>query len=65
MSVGVVVWLAASGCSCVTTLLAAAVITSLGCLSVSRDLVLAVESCVLLGAAAGWDEHALALEERC
>ena len=55
VSVGVVVWFAGSGCGCVTTLLAAAVITSLGCLSVSRDLVLAAD----------WDEDALALEERC
>ena len=65
VSVGVVVWLAASGCGCVTTLLAAAVITFLGCFSLSRDLFLALESCVLLGAAAGWDEDELALEERC
>ena len=65
VSVGVLVWFAASGCGCVTTPLAAAVITSLGCLTVSRDLVLALESRVLVVAAAGWDEDALALEERC
>ena len=67
VSVGVVVWLAASGCGCgcVPTLLAAAVITFLGCFSLSRDLVLALESCVLLGAAAGCDEVELAVEERC
>ena len=65
MSVGAVVWRAASGCGYVTTLLAAAVITFLGCFSLSRDLVLALESCVLLGAAAGWDEVELAVEERC
>ena len=65
VSVGVVVGVAASSCGCATTLLAAAVITSLGCFSLSRDLILAVESCVLLVAAAGWDEDALALEERC
>ena len=65
VSAGVVVGVAASGCGCVTTLLVAAVITSFGCLSVSRDLLLAVELCVLLVAAAGWDEDALALEERC
>ena len=65
VSVSVVVGVAASNCDSVTTLLVAAVITSLGCLSLSRDLVLAVESCVLLVAAAGWDEDALALEERC
>ena len=61
-SVGVVVWLAASGCDCVTTLLAAAVITFLGCFSLSP---FSLESCVLLAAAAGWDEVELALEERC
>ena len=65
LSAGVVVGVAASGCGCVTTLLAAAVITFLGCFSLSRDLVLAVESCLLLGAAAGWDEDDLAVEERC
>ena len=65
VSVGVVVWVVASGCGCVPTLLAAAVITSLGCFSLLRDLVLAVESCVLLVAAADWDEDALAMEERC
>ena len=65
VSVGVVLGVAASGCDYMTTLLAAAVITSFGCFSLSRDLVLAVESCVLLGAAAGWDEDELAVEERC
>ena len=65
VSVGVVVAVAASGCGCATTFLAAAVITSFGCFSVSRDLLLAVESCVLLVAAAGWAEDALAVEERC
>ena len=63
VSAGVVVGVAASGCGCVTTLLAAAVITFLGCFSLSRDLFLALESCVLLGAATGWDE--VELEERC
>ena len=65
VSAGVVLWLATSGCGCVPTLLAAAVITFLGCFSLSRDLILALESYVLLGAAAGWDEDALAVEERC
>ena len=63
--VGVVVGAAASSCGCATTLLAAAVTTFLGCFSLSRNLVLAVESCVFLVAAAGWDEDALVLEERC
>ena len=53
VSVSVVVGVAASNCDSVTTLLVAAVITSLGCFSLSRDLVLAVESCVFLVAAAG------------
>ena len=61
VSVGVVVRVAASSCG----VRHAAAITSLGCFSLSRDLILAVESCVLLVAAAGWDEDALALEERC
>ena len=65
MSAGVVLGVTASGCGCATTLLVAAVITCFGCLSLSRDLVLAMEPCVLLVAAAGWDEDALALEERC
>ena len=65
VSVGIVAGAAASGCRCAITLLAAAVITSFDCFSLSRDLILAVESCVLLVAAAGWDEDALALEERC
>ena len=65
VSVGVVVGVAGSGCGCVTTLLAAAVTTSFGCFSLSRDLILAVDSCVFLVAAVGWDEDALALEEHC
>ena len=65
VSVGVVVGVAASSCGYATTLLAATVITSFGCFSLPRDLVLAVESCVLLVAAAGCDEDAVALEERC
>ena len=65
VSVRVVVWVSASGCGRVTTLLAGAVITFLGGFSLSRDLILALESCVLLGAAAGWDEDKLAMEERC
>ena len=65
VSAGVVVGVAASGCGCAKTVLEAAVIISLGCLSLSRNLVLAVESCVLVVAAAGWDEDELALEERC
>ena len=64
VSVGVVVWLGASGCGCVPTLLAPAVITFFGCFSVSRGLRLAVDSCVLFVAAAGCDGEALALEER-
>ena len=65
VSVGVVVGIAASGCGCATTLLAAAVITSFGCFSVTCDLLLAVDLYVLLVAAAGGDEDVLALEERC
>ena len=65
VSAGVVLGVTVSGCGCATTLLAAAVITSLGCFSLSRDLPLALESCVLLGAAASWDEDELAVEERC
>ena len=65
VSVGVVVWVAASGCGRVRTLLAGAVITLLGGFSLSRDSILALESFVLLGAAAGWDEDELAMEERC
>ena len=64
VSVGVVVEVAASGCGCATTLLAAVVITFFGCFSVSRGLRLAVDSCVLFVAAAGCDGEALALEER-
>ena len=65
LSVGVVAGAAASGCGCAITLLAVTVITSLGCFLLSRDLLSAVESCVLLVAAAGWDEDELAVEERC
>ena len=46
-------------------LLAAAIITCFGWFLLSCDLILAVDSCVLLVAAAGWDADALALEERC
>ena len=65
LSVGVVVRVAASSCGCATTLLAAAVITSLSCFSISCDLLLAVESCVLLVVVAGWNEGASALGDRC
>ena len=65
VSVGVVVEVAGSGCGCVATLLAATVITSFGCFLLSRDLILAVDSCVFLVAAAGWDEDVVALEEHC
>ena len=65
VSVGVVAGGAASGGDCVITPLAANVVTSLGCFLLSRDLVLSVDSRVFLVAAAGWDEYALALGERC
>ena len=62
VSVGVVVGVTASGCGCATTPLAAAVITCFGCFLLSCDLILAVDSCVLLVAAAGWDADELAVE---
>ena len=40
-------------------------ITCFGCFLLSRDFLLAVDSCVLLVAAAGWDDDAVALEEHC
>ena len=69
VSVGVVVGVTESGCVCVcvcvATVLAFAFITSFRCFSLACDLLLAVDSCVLFVAAAGWDDGALALEERC
>ena len=60
VSVSVVVRVASSGCGCETTLLTAVFITSVGCF-----LLLALDSCVLLVAAAGRDADALAFEKRC
>ena len=65
VSVGVVVGVAASGCGCATTLSAAAVITSFGCFLVTCDMLLAVDSYVLIVVADGWDADMVALEERC
>ena len=65
VSAGVVLGVTASGCGYATILLAAAVITCFGCFLLSCDLILAVDSCVLLVAAAGWDADELAVEGRC